>query len=222
MFVDLVGSTEMATRIDVEDMRSVITSYQNTVANVVTRNDGFIAKYMGDGVLVYFGWPKANEDDAERAVRAGLEIIANVKSTSGLDGIALASRVGIATGVVIVGDLIGTGAAQEANVVGEIPNLAARLQGLAAPDQLVIARETRHLLGNLFEANSIGAHSLKGAAAPVEVYGVVGEAELESRFDARQSGPLTAIVGRDQELGLMRECCARAKAGAGQVIVVTG
>ena len=132
MFVDLVGSTEMAGRIDAEDMRNVITSYQNTVAGVVSRYEGFVAKFMGDGVLCYFGWPRANEDDAERAVRAGLAIINSVKKTKAPDGTPLATRVGIATGVVIVGDLIGSGATQEAAVVGETPNLAARLQGYCA------------------------------------------------------------------------------------------
>jgi class 3 adenylate cyclase/ABC-type transport system involved in cytochrome c biogenesis ATPase subunit len=222
MFVDLVGSTEMATQLDAEDMRNVITSYQNTVAGVVTRHDGFIARYMGDGVLCYFGWPRANEDDAERAVRAGLEIIASVKRSSGPAGVSLASRVGIATGVVIVGDLIGTGAAQEAAVVGETPNLAARLQGLAKPDQLIIAQETQNLLGNVFELESVGAQRLKGIAQAVDVYVVKGEVARESRFDARQSGTLTDIVGRAQELGLIRDCWANAKAGAGQMIVVSG
>lgn len=222
MFVDLVGSTQMATQIDAEDMRHVITGYQNNVAGVVSRHDGFIARYMGDGVLCYFGWPRANEDDAERAVRAGLEIIASVKSSSGPAGISLASRVGIATGVVIVGDLIGTGAAQEAAVVGETPNLAARLQGLAKPDQLVIAQETQRLLGNAFELEPVGAQRLKGIAEAIDVYVVKGEVARESRFDARQSGTLTDFVGRAQELGLMRECWAKAKTGAGQMIVVSG
>ena len=222
MFVDLVGSTEMATQIDAEDMRNVITGYQNTVAGVVTRNDGFVARYMGDGVLCYFGWPRANEDDAERAVRAGLEMIASVKRSSGPVGVSLACRVGIATGVVIVGDLIGTGAAQEAAVVGETPNLAARLQGLAKPDQLVIAEETQSLLGNVFELEPVGAQRLKGIAQAVDVYVVKGEVARESRFDARQSGTLTDFVGRAQELGLMRECWANARAGTGQMIVVSG
>ncbi len=222
MFVDLVGSTEMATKIDPEDMRNVITSYQNTVAGVVARYEGFVAKFMGDGVLCYFGWPRANEDDAERAVRAGLDIISAVKASSGPEGGPLASRVGIATGVVIVGDLIGSGATQEAAVVGETPNLAARLQGLAEPDQLVLPRETQSLLGNIFDLKPIGAHGLKGIADPVDAYVVMGEAARESRFDARQSGTLAAIVGREQELELMSERWAKAKAGSGQMILVSG
>lgn len=222
MFVDLVGSTEMATKVDPEVVRDVITRYQNTVAGVVTRHEGFVARYMGDGVLCYFGWPRANDDDAERAVRAGLEIIASVRNTSGPDGVSLASRVGIATGVVIVGDLIGSGASEEAAVVGETPNLAARLQGLAKPNQLVLPQETRSLLGNMFELEPLGAQRLKGISEAVEAYAVIAETARESRFDARQSGALTPIVGREQELGLMRERWARAKAGTGQMIVVSG
>ena len=222
MFVDLVGSTEMASKFDPEDMRNVITGYQNTVAGVVARFEGFVAKFMGDGVLCYFGWPRASEDDAERAVRAGLAIIASVKESSGADGVALASRVGIATGVVIVGDLIGSGATQEAAVVGETPNLAARLQGLAQPDQLVLPQTTQNLLGNTFELKSIGAHALKGITELVEAYVVVAEAARESRFEARHTGLLAPIVGREQELGLMRECWTKAKASYGQMILISG
>lgn len=222
MFVDLVGSTEMATKLDAEDMRGVITDYQNTVAGVVTRFDGFTAKFMGDGVLCYFGWPRANEDDAERAVRAGLEIISGVQRTSGPDGTALASRVGIATGVVIVGDLIGAGATQEAAVVGETPNLAARLQGLARPNQLVLPQETRALLGAVFELEPLGAHALKGIGQPVEAFAVIGESDKASRFESRQLGALTPIVGRERETELMLERWATARSGSGQMIVVSG
>jgi class 3 adenylate cyclase/tetratricopeptide (TPR) repeat protein len=222
MFIDLVGSTEMATRIDAEDMRSVITSYQNTVAGVVSRYEGFVAKFMGDGVLCYFGWPRANEDDAERAVRAGLSIIDNVRKTSAPDGTPLATRVGIATGVVIVGDLIGSGATQEAAVVGETPNLAARLQGAAQPNQLVLPKDTGRLLGSTFELKSIGAQNLKGIGAPVEAFVVEGETSVESRFAARQSGALTPIVGRDREIELMLERWALAKSGQGQMVLVSG
>ena len=222
MFVDLVGSTEMATEHDAEDVRGIIASYQNTVAGVVSRNDGFVARYMGDGVLCYFGWPRANEDDAERAVRTGLEIIAQVQSLAVPTNIALATRVGIATGVVIVGDLIGTGAAQEAAVVGETPNLAARLQGLAQPNELIIAQETQSLVGNLFDLAVIADQQLKGISQPVDVYRVRGETARESRFDARQTGMLTPIVGREHELQLMIECWRKARDGNGQMIVVSG
>ena len=149
MFSDLVGSTALSARMDPEDLREVISSYQKCVAETVQRFGGFVAKYMGDGALVYFGYPQAHEDDAERAVRAGLEL---VQAVGGLQsGVSLQTRVGIATGLVVVGDLIGSGAAQEQAVVGETPNVAARLQGVAEPNMVVIAESTRKLLGNLFE-----------------------------------------------------------------------
>ena len=222
MFVDLVGSTEMATRMDAEDMRDVITSYQNTVAGVVSRYEGFVAKFMGDGVLCYFGWPRANEDDAERAVRAGLSIIEAVRKTKAPNGAPFATRIGIATGVVIVGDMIGSGATQEAAVVGETPNLAARLQGVAQPNQLVLPQETRRLLGNTYKLTSIGAQDLKGVGAPVEAFVVDGETALESRFAARQSGAMTPIVGREREIELMTERWALARSGQGQLVIVSG
>ncbi|SPJ28720.1 adenylate/guanylate cyclase domain-containing protein [Falsiruegeria mediterranea] len=222
MFVDLVGSTEMATRLDAEDMRTVITGYQNTVAGVVSRYEGFVAKFMGDGVMCYFGWPRAGEDDAERAVRAGLAIIDSVRSTKAPDGTALATRIGVATGVVIVGDLIGSGATQEAAVVGETPNLAARLQGVAGPNQLVLPSETRRLLGSTYKLTSIGTQELKGVGTPVEAFVVEGEAAQESRFAARQSGTLTPIVGRDREIDLMLERWALARSEQGQMVIVSG
>ncbi|MFT7592779.1 MAG: putative ATPase/class 3 adenylate cyclase [Paracoccaceae bacterium] len=222
MFVDLVGSTEMATRMDAEDMRTVITVYQNTVAGIVGRYEGFVAKFMGDGVMCYFGWPRAGEDDAERAVRAGLAIIDSVRTTKAPNGTALATRIGVATGVVIVGDLIGSGATQEAAVVGETPNLAARLQGVAGPNQLVLPGETRRLLGSTYRLTSLGAQELKGVGAPVEAFVVEGETSVESRFAARQSGALTPIVGRDREIELMLERWALAKSGQGQMVIVSG
>lgn len=222
MFVDLVGSTEMASRIDAEDMRNVITGYQNTVAGVVGRFEGFVAKFMGDGVLCYFGWPRAGEDDAERAVRAGLAIIDSIRKTRAPDGTALSTRVGIAAGIVIVGDLIGAGATQEAAVVGETPNLAARLQGVAEPDQLVVPKDILRLLGGAYRLREIGAQDLKGIGAPVEAFAVLGEAARESRFSARQSGALTPIIGREREIELMRERWALARARHGQMVVVSG
>lgn len=222
MFVDLVGSTEMATRMDPEDVRHVITNYQNTVAGIVSRFEGYVAKFMGDGVLCYFGWPRANEDDAERAVRAGLAMIEAISQSFELDGTRLSTRVGIATGVVVVGDMIGSGASQEAAVVGETPNLAARLQGLAQPNQLVLPVGTQRLLGDIFELESMGTHNLKGIAKPVSAFNVIGENTRESRFAARQRGTLTPIVGREQELGLLRESWAKAKAATGQMIIVSG
>src|SRR5262245_4947823 len=197
MFSDLVGSTALSARMDPEDLRKVISAYQECVAEIVRRFDGFVAKYMGDGVLVYFGYPQAHEDDAERAVRAGLELIAAV---AGLKTHAsLQTRVGIATGVVVVGDLIGTGAAQEQAVVGETPNLAARLQGLAMPNMVVIAESTRRLLGNLFELQDLGGREVKGIAGPVQAWVALRASSVEGRFEALHASGLTALVGREEE-----------------------
>src|ERR1051325_4265039 len=168
MFSDLVGSTALSTRMDPEDLREVISAYQKSVAETVRRLDGFVAKYMGDGVLIYFGYPQAHEDDAERAVRAGLELIAAVAELK--MRAPLQTRVGIATGLVVVGDLIGSGDEQERGIVGETPNLAARLQGIAAPNMVVIAEGTRKLLGNLFEFEDLGAKDFKGFAGPVRAW----------------------------------------------------
>jgi class 3 adenylate cyclase len=166
MFCDLVGSTALSARLDPEDMREVIAAYHRAVAEIVAGFDGFVAKYMGDGVLVYFGYPQAHEDDAERAVRAGLGIIGAVGRLD-VKSAQLQARVGIATGLVVVGDLIGEGSAQEQSVVGETPNLAARLQALAAPDAVVIAAGTRRLVGDLFEYRDLGAVEVKGLAGPI-------------------------------------------------------
>ena len=182
MFSDLVGSTALSARMDPEDLREVISAYQNCVAETVQRFGGFVAKYMGDGVLVYFGYPQAHEDDAERAVRAGLELVAAV---GGLKTHApLQTRVGIATGLVVVGDLIGSGASQEQAIVGETPNLAARLQGVAEPNSVVIAESTRKLVGNLFELEDLGGQDLKGIAGPVRAWAALRPASVESRFEA--------------------------------------
>jgi class 3 adenylate cyclase len=182
MFSDLVGSTALSARMDPEDLREVISAYQKSVAETVQRFGGFVAKYMGDGVLIYFGYPHAHEDDAERAVRAGLELAAAV---SGLKTQApLQMRVGIATGLVVVGDLIGSGASQEQAIVGETPNLAARLQGIAEPNTVVIAENTRRLVGNLFELEDLGARELKGISEPVRAWAALRPSAVESRFEA--------------------------------------
>jgi class 3 adenylate cyclase len=216
MFSDLVGSTALSARMDPEDLREVISAYQECVAEIVRRFDGFVAKYMGDGILVYFGYPHAHEDDAERAVRAGLELIAGV---AGLKTHAsLQTRVGIATGVVVVGDLIGTGAAQEQAVVGETPNLAARLQGFAEPNTVVIADTTRSLLGNLFELQDLGAREVKGIAAPVQAWVALRASSVEGRFEALHASGLIALVGRKEETELLQRCWSKAKCGEGQVI----
>jgi class 3 adenylate cyclase len=182
MFSDLVGSTALSARMYPEDLREVIAAYQKCVAETVKRFGGFVAKYMGDGVLVYFGYPQAHEDDPERAVRAGLELI---RAVGGLKSrTSLQTRVGIATGLVVVGDLIGSGAAQEQAVVGETPNLAARLQSIAEPNTVVISESTRKLLGNLFELEDLGSKDLKGISAPVRAWAVLRPASVESRFEA--------------------------------------
>src|SRR5450631_1372664 len=220
MFSDLVGSTALSTRMDPEDLREVISSYQKCVAETVRRFDGFVAKYMGDGVLVYFGYPHAHEDDAERAVRAGLEMIASVSALA--SPIALQTRVGIATGLVVVGDLIGSGSAQERGIVGETPNQAARLQGIAEPNMVVIAESTRRLLGSLFELRELGAKELKGIAGSVHVWAALRASSVESRFEALHASGLTALVGREEESELLLRRWARAKNGEGQVVLLSG
>ena len=182
MFSDLVGSTALSARMDPEDLREIISAYQKCVAETVRRFGGFVAKYMGDGVLVYFGYPQAHEDDAERAVRAGLELVAAVGALK--THAPLQTRVGIATGLVVVGDLIGSGASQEQGIVGETPNLAARLQGIAEPNSVVIAESTRKLVGNLFELEDLGAKDLKGITGPVRAWAALRASSAEGRFEA--------------------------------------
>jgi class 3 adenylate cyclase len=188
MFSDLVGSTALSARMDPEDLREVISAYQKCVAEAVQRFDGFVAKYMGDGVLIYFGYPQAHEDDAERAVRAGLALVAAVTALKTQASAPLQTRVGIATGLVVVGDLIGSGASQEQAIVGETPNLAARLQGVAEPNSVVIAESTRKLVGNLFELRDLGAHDLKGIPGPTRAWAVLQPSSVESRLDALHAG----------------------------------
>jgi class 3 adenylate cyclase len=208
LFCDLVGSTELSAKLDPEDMRNVIRAYQNAVAGEITRFEGHIAKFMGDGVLAYFGWPQAHEDEAERAVRVGLAIAAAVARLEGGDA-PLGCRAGIATGLVVVGDLVGAGAAQEQAVVGETPNLAARLQALAGPGHVVIAASTRQLLGELFELEPLPPLALKGFSEAVQAFRVVAERPAEGRFEARHPDQVAPLVGRDQELARWR---ARARA----------
>jgi class 3 adenylate cyclase/predicted ATPase len=220
MFSDLVGSTALSARLDPEDMREVITAYQGVVAETVGRFGGFVAKYMGDGVLAYFGYPQAHEDDAERAVRAGLELVAAV---SGLKThAALRTRVGIATGLVVVGDLVGSGASQEQAIVGDTPNLAARLQGIAEPNGVVIAEATRELLGNLFELRDLEPKDLKGIAEPVRTFAALRVSSVESRFEAMHPSGMTELVGREEELDLLMRRWSKAKTGEGQVVLLSG
>jgi len=220
VFSDLVGSTALSARMDPEDLREVISAYQKCVAETVGRFGGFVAKYMGDGVLVYFGYPQAHEDDAERAVRAGLELVHAVTALK--SSAPLQARVGIATGLVVVGDLIGSGEAQERGIVGETPNLAARLQGVAEPNTVVIAEGTRRLLGNLFELEDLGAKDLKGIARPVRAWAALRQASLGSRFEALHAGGLTDLIGREEELELLLRRWSKAKTGEGQVVLLSG
>jgi class 3 adenylate cyclase len=219
MFSDLVGSTALSARMDPEDLREVILAYQRCVTEIVRRFDGFVAKYMGDGVLIYFGYPHAHEDDAEQAVRAGLELIAAV---NGLASHApLQARVGIATGLVVIGDLIGSGEAQERGIVGETPNLAARLQGIAEPDQVMIGETTRRLIGTLFELKELGPCDLKGLGS-VPAWLVLGEGTVEGRFEALHGTGFSALVGRESESTLLLRQWRQAQSGDGQVVLLSG
>ena len=220
MFSDLVGSTALSARMDPEDLREVISAYQKSVSDTVDRFGGFVAKYMGDGVLVYFGYPEAHEDDAERAVRAGLELVTEISDLKA--HAALKTRVGIATGLVVVGDLIGSGASQEQAIVGDTPNLAARLQGIAEPSSVVIAEGTRKLVGSLFELNDLGQQELKGISGPTRAWMALRSASVEGRFEAMHASGLTDLVGREEELELLLWRWSRAKRGEGQVVLLSG
>jgi class 3 adenylate cyclase len=219
IFCDLVGSTLLSTRFDPEDLREIVAAYQRCVTDTVARFAGFVAKYMGDGVLIYFGYPEAHEDDAERAVRAGLAVIDEIRRLTAPDRLNV--RLGVASGLVVVGDLIGVGAAQERSVVGETPNLAARLQTLAQPDTLVIAESTRRQIGALFEIEDLGLQPLAGFAEPQRAWRVVGESGVLSRFEALRS-EATPLVGRAEELDLLLRRWQQAKAEAGRVVLISG
>ena len=220
MFSDLVGSTALSARMDPEDLRDVIAAYHKCAAAIVQRFDGFLAQFLGDGVLVYFGYPKAHEDDAERAVRAGLELINAVSALK--TPVSLQIRVGIASGLVVVGDLMRSGNAIERGIVGETPNLAARIQGIADPNAVVIAESTRKLIGNLFELEDLGAKDLKGIAGPVRTWAAVRPASVESRFEAMHQSGVTELVGREEELELLLRRWSKAKTGEGQVVLISG
>ncbi|MBH5398732.1 AAA family ATPase [Bradyrhizobium sp. CNPSo 4010] len=222
MFVDLVDSTALAARLDPEEMAELLRAYQSAVAAAIARFEGHVAKYMGDGVLAYFGYPRAHEDEAERAVRAGLAAVAAMHGLGSAHGKTLAARVGIATGPVVVGELIGEGAAREETVVGDTPNLAARLQTLAEPGTVVISTRTRELIGGLFELAELSVQILKGFPVPVRAWRVIGEGAAESRFEALHGAGLTPLVGREHEIGLLLEHWERAKEGDGQVVLLTG
>jgi class 3 adenylate cyclase len=221
MFCDLVGSTALSAKLDPEDLRGIIGSYHCCCAEVITKSGGFVAKYMGDGVLAYFGYPQAHEEDAERAVRARLALVEAVPKLATDASSPLQVRVGIATGLVVVGDLIGTGAAQEQTVVGETPNLAARLQALAQPGAVVIASSTRRLTGGLFEYRDLGTVALKGFAENVSAWQVLGVGSAEGRFEALRTAT-TPLVGRAEEIELLLRRWEQAKRGDGQVVLICG
>jgi class 3 adenylate cyclase/tetratricopeptide (TPR) repeat protein len=219
MFCDLIGSTALSSRLDPEDLREVIRSYQACVATAIRPFDGFIARYVGDGVLIYFGWPEAGETDAERAVRAGLAVAAAVTAAP-VNGQSLQVRVGIATGLVIIGEPIGSGDSRQQTAVGETPNLAARLQGLAGPGQVVIDAATRRQIGGLFECQDLGAVELKGLPAAVPVWRVLSENRAVGQFEALRSGA-TPLVGRDEEMDLLLRRWTQAKGGNGRVVLIS-
>jgi class 3 adenylate cyclase/predicted ATPase len=220
MFSDLVGSTALSASMDPEDLRELISAYQKCVAETVRRFGGFVARYLGDGVLLYFGYPQAHEDDAERAVRAGLELITAV---AGLKTRAPQQvRVGIATGLVVVGYLIPSGESEERGMVGETPNLAARLQTIAEPNMVVIAESTRRLLGSFFQLDDLGMRSFKGIAGPVRAWAVLHASSVASRFEALHPTGLTALIGREEEFELLRRRWFKATEGEGQVVLLSG
>jgi class 3 adenylate cyclase/tetratricopeptide (TPR) repeat protein len=222
LFSDLVGSTALANALDPEEMSALIRRYQDACAGAIARFDGFIAKFMGDGVLAYFGYPQAQEDAAERSVYAALAIIDNLMQLKGPDGRALETRIGIATGIVVIGDIIGSGVAREHSIVGETPNLAARLQTLAEPNSVVVSESTHHLLGRQFDYQSLGERTLKGFTNPVPVWRVLREAAVASRFAAGHAARTGPFIGRIQEMGLLLDRWRLAKEGEGQVIFLSG
>jgi class 3 adenylate cyclase len=220
MFVDLVGSTALSASMDPEDLREVLSAYQKCVAQTMRQFGGFVARYLGDGVLVYFGYPHAHEDDAERAVQAALELRAAMAGPQMPAPQQI--RVGIATGLVVVGHVIPSGESVERNVVGKTPNLASRLQSLAQPNTIVIAESTRRLLGNLFQFDDLGARRLKGIAEPVRAWVVLQASSVASRFEALHPTGLTDLVGREEEFELLRCGWSKAKDGEGQVVLLSG
>src|SRR3954452_2413514 len=220
MFCDLVGSTALSEKLDPEELGKLLHAYRTHCGDVISRYDGFVARYVGDGILTYFGWPTAHEDDAVRAARAALEIVLTVKRASSTE--ALSVRIGIATGPVVVGEPAGAGE-QAKLAVGSTPNLAARLQGLAAADQIVIVASTRRLVGNAFDLSDLGEHDLKGMAEPVHAWRVERLAVTESRFDAHHGATgLTPLVGRDEEVDLLLRRWAQAQDDEGQVVLLGG
>lgn len=221
MFCDLVDSTALAEQLDPEDLRTVLQAYQQCCVEIIDRFGGHLAKFLGDGVLAYFGYPRAHEDDAERAVRAGLDLVAAIDRLRPHGDLTIRSRIGIATGEVVVGDLISGSASDKEAVIGETPNLAARLQTLAGSGCVVISRSTKHLLAGLFEYADLGEHQLKGIRDPVKIWRVIGESSVESR-EARHEAGLAPMVGREDEMALLGQIWEQARAGEGRVVLLSG
>ncbi|MFZ3361017.1 MAG: adenylate/guanylate cyclase domain-containing protein [Xanthobacteraceae bacterium] len=222
VFADMVGSTALSGKVDPELLGGLLRRYQDAAAGAIGRFGGFVAKFMGDGVLAYFGYPRAFEDAAERAVRAAIGILEEVRDIALPDGSKIQARIGIATGLVVVGEIIGAGTAQERTIVGETPNLAARLQALAAPDTILISETTQNLLGGLFDLEGAGEHVLKGFSRPMPAWRVRGEASIESRFAASRAGATLPLVGRVHEMGLLSDRWRLARSGEGQIVTVIG
>ncbi len=222
LFCDLVGSTGFALELDPEELSGVIRRFQDTCAAVIKHFGGYIGRFMGDGLLVYFGYPQAHEDDAERAVRAGVDIVAKIGQLLLPSGEPLQVRVGIATGLVVVGETIGEGSAQEQAVFGEAPNLAAHLQQVAAPNSVLVAASTHRLLGGMFVCADLGRVEIKGKLKSVAAWRVIGESAVESRFEAIRPKRLTRFVGRQEQLSRLLNCWEQAKRGAGQVALLCG
>ena len=220
MFCDLVGSTALSERLDPEDLRSLMQAYQQTCGVVIRRYAGHVAQYLGDGLMVYFGWPAAHEDDAERAVRAGLEIIEAVKKVQAPDPLQV--RVGVATGAVVVGETGAGDASVPKLAVGETPNLAARVQGVAGADEIVIADSTHRLTGGAFEYADLGKQTLKGIVEPVRTWRIEGLARAQGRFEAARGLHLTSFIGREEEVGMVVRRWEQACDGEGQVVTLCG
>src|SRR5262249_55703964 len=222
MICDLVGSTALSARLDPEDMRAGIDAYHAACARITRTYDGFPTQVRGDGIFGYFGYPFAHEDDAERSVRAGLDIIAAVAQLETRAGEPLAVRIGIASGLVLIGDLSRGSALREHAVVGETPNLAGRLQGLAEPGTIVVAASTRRLLGELFRLRELSSRELKGIAGTIAAWAVEGLSDPESRFEAVRVAGLTDLIGREDELDFLLECQRLAWKGEGQIVLISG
>src|SRR5215468_2925164 len=225
MFCDLVDSTKLSSQLDPEDLRDVVRAYQQMCTEVIQRYDGHIAQLLGDGLLVYFGYPQAHEDDAQRAVRTGLEILAAMEALNNRiehdKGIRLALRLGIHTGLVVVGQM-GSQGRQEQLALGEVPNVCSRIEGLAAPNSIAVSEATYRLIQGYFACQDLGAQALRGVAEPVAVYRVRQESGARGRLDVAVTRGLTPLVGREQEIGLLLERWEQAKSGQGQVVLLTG